>query len=133
MAIFILGLNKIISYKSGCRSTYLLTYLGLVPHEEHRPQITLRRAEEDQPESSSLEGCCCGPLFHKESRGISQVSQVHWTLGCLFQLLLAGTAFMHFCLNVSAPCIPESSPLSLPLWVPGQCLPGDVLAGLLGV
>ena len=33
------------------------------------------RAKEDQPESSSLEGCCCGPLFHKESRGISQVSQ----------------------------------------------------------
>ena len=30
------------------------------------------RAKEDQPESSSLEGCCCGPLFHEESRGISQ-------------------------------------------------------------
>ena len=36
------------------------------------------RAKEDQPESSSLEGCCCGPLFHKESRGISQVSQDDW-------------------------------------------------------
>ena len=33
------------------------------------------QAKEDQLESSSLEGCCCGPLFHKESRGISQVSQ----------------------------------------------------------
>ena len=35
------------------------------------------RAKEDQPESSSLEGCCCGPLFHKELKGISQVSQDH--------------------------------------------------------
>ena len=34
------------------------------------------RAKEDQPDSSLPEGCCCGPLFHEESRGIRQVSQV---------------------------------------------------------
>ena len=41
------------------------------------------RAKEDQPESSSLEGCCCGPLLHKESGGISQkVSQdAAWNIG----------------------------------------------------
>ena len=37
------------------------------------------RAKEDQPESSLLEGCCCGPLFHKESRGISQVVHYLWS------------------------------------------------------
>jgi hypothetical protein len=36
------------------------------------------RAEEDQPKSSPLEGCRCGPMFPEESRGISQVSQVTW-------------------------------------------------------
>ena len=44
--------------------------------EEEGRRNNMGRAEEDQPESSSLEGCCCGPLFRKESRGISQVSQV---------------------------------------------------------
>ena len=41
------------------------------------------RAKEDQPESSSLEGCCCDPLFHKESRGISQVLQCPVVLATL--------------------------------------------------
>ena len=34
------------------------------------------RAEEGQPEPSSVEGSCCGPMFHRElRRGLSQVSQ----------------------------------------------------------
>ena len=52
------------------------------------------------------------------------------TLDCLSQLLPAVTAFMDFCIGVSAPCVPGSSPLSLPQWIPGQCLPGDVAGWL---
>ena len=35
----------------------------------------------------------------------------HPTLGCLLKLLPAVTASQHFCLRVSAPCVPRSSPL----------------------
>ena len=31
-----------------------------------------------------------------------------------------------FCFGVSALFVPGSSPLSLPLWIPGQSLPGDI-------
>ena len=34
------------------------------------------RIKEDIPEPCPLKECCCGPMFHEESRGISQVSQV---------------------------------------------------------
>ena len=40
------------------------------------------------------------------------------------------TASQQFCLGVSAPYVPGSSPLSLPLWIPGQSLPGDVVGRL---
>ena len=33
-------------------------------------------------------------------------------------------------LGVSAPCGPGSAPLSLPLWIPGHSLPGDVAGRL---
>ena len=39
--------------------------------------------KEDIPEPCALEECCCGPVFHEKSRGISQVSQSdlgHWPL-----------------------------------------------------
>ena len=42
----------------------------------------------------------------------------------------AVTAFRHFCLRVSAQCVPGSSLLSLPLWIPGQSLPGDAAGRL---
>ena len=37
---------------------------------------------------------------------------------------------MHFCLGVSAPCVPGTSSLSPLLWYPGHGLPGDVAGGL---
>ena len=73
--------------------------------------------------------------------GQHSASTAHPTLGCLLQLLPALTVCLlwvwvfffffffvcfvlfffviHFCLGVSAPCVPGSS-LSLPLWIPGQ-------------
>ena len=51
--------------------------------------------------------------------------QVHPPLGLPLHLLPAVTALMHFCLSVSGPCVPGSSPLSLPLRIPGHSLPGD--------
>ena len=46
------------------------------------------------------------------------------------KLFRAVTTSLHFCLGVSAPCVPGSSPLSLFLWIPGQSLPGDVAGRL---
>ena len=40
------------------------------------------------------------------------------------------TASQHFCLSVCVPCFAWSSPLSPPLWIPGQSLPGDVTGRL---
>ena len=57
---------------------------------------------------------------------IDNTLPAHLTLGCRLQLIPAVTASQHFCLGVSAPCVSGSSPLSLPLWSPGQSLPGDV-------
>ena len=31
-------------------------------------------AEEDLTEPSALEECCCGPMFHREPKGLSQTS-----------------------------------------------------------
>ena len=54
----------------------------------------------------------------------------HPTLGCLLHLLPALTASQHFCLGISVSCGPGSSLLSLPLWIPGHSLPGDVAGWL---
>ena len=48
------------------------------------------------------------------SIGHQHTPPAHPSLDCLFQLLSAVTAFMHFCHGVSAPCVPGSFPLSLP-------------------
>ena len=89
---------------------------------------------------SHVELTCLGLLSHKEltyvnhfhmrSIGHREHFAIHLTLGCLLQLLSAVTASQHFCLGVSAPCVPGSSPLSLPLWIPGQSLSTDVAGRL---
>ena len=50
----------------------------------------------------------------------------------LLKFLPGRTAFMYFCLGVSAPCVPGSSPFALRLWILGQSLPGDVAGWLPG-
>ena len=55
---------------------------------------------------------------------------MHPTLGCLLHVLPRVTTSLHFCLGVFAPCVPGSSPLSLPLGIPGQSLSGDAAGRL---
>ena len=72
---------------------HLLTYFGLLPHEEHRPSTTLH--------------------------------QGNW----LWVVFSSTDCFYAFLPQQPVTSVPSTSPLSLPLWIPGQSLPGDVAAG----
>ena len=57
---------------------------------------------------------------------MNDTPSVQPTVGCLLQLRPGVAASLHFYFSVSVPCGPGSSPLSLPLWIPGQSLAADV-------
>ena len=56
--------------------------------QSHRDDVDGTKG--DIPEPCALEECCCGPMFHEESRDIRQVSQSHQHKDVLWILPVPG-------------------------------------------
>ena len=75
-------------------------------HRSEGSRKDVGRAEEDLPKPSPLEGCCCSPMFPRESRGISQVKSIQSAIVVVHpkESFLDFPTSAHSCIEIAKNC-----------------------------